>query len=76
MEEQEQQRTEGQAEPELLYHYTTLDGLLGILDKRELWATGISYLNDTFEYKAAPSAAVDIAMADSQYGENASGLIT
>jgi hypothetical protein len=74
MEEQEQQRTEGQAEPELLYHYTTLDGLLGILDKRELWATGISYLNDTFEYKAAPSAAVDIAMADSQYGENASGF--
>jgi hypothetical protein len=74
MEERGQQHTEDQAEPELLYHYTTLDGLLGILDKGEVWATGIRYLNDTFEYKAAPSAAVDISMADSQYGENASGF--
>lgn len=60
--------------PELLYHYTTLDGLLGIVDKGELWATGILYLNDTSEFEAASTAAFDIAMANSQYGEIASGL--
>jgi hypothetical protein len=74
MGEQERQENTGHAEPELLYHYTTLDGLLGILDKGQLWATGIQYLNDTFEYKAGPNAAVEIAMADSQYGEYPSGF--
>ncbi|MGB8029033.1 MAG: hypothetical protein WCF30_05140 [Terracidiphilus sp.] len=33
MEEQERQENADQAEPELLYHYTTLDGLLGIAEK-------------------------------------------
>lgn len=43
--------------PEILYHYTTQDGLLGILNKRQLWATKIQYLNDTTEF----SLTVDIA---------------
>lgn len=33
-----------------LYHYTTQAGLLGIVTSRQIWATGIQYLNDTTEY--------------------------
>jgi hypothetical protein len=32
-----------------IFHYTTTDGLLGILRNDELWASHISFLNDTFE---------------------------
>jgi hypothetical protein len=35
--------------PELLYHYTTASGLLGILEKKALWATDVGYLNDYME---------------------------
>jgi len=56
----EHQSTEDQATPELLYHYSTLDGLLGILDKKELWATGIPFLNDTSEYQAGLKAVFDL----------------
>ncbi|WP_445163216.1 DUF2971 domain-containing protein [Mycobacterium sp. Dal123C01] len=33
-----------------LYHYTSIDGLFGILEKKQLWATHASYLNDTGEF--------------------------
>jgi len=33
-----------------LYHYTTQEGLLGIVKKREMWATHHQYLNDTQEF--------------------------
>lgn len=32
-----------------IYHYTGLDGLMGILRSKALWATDIRYLNDTGE---------------------------
>ncbi len=35
--------------PKIIYHYTTQDGLLGILRESALWATKIQYLNDTSE---------------------------
>lgn len=35
--------------PEILYHYTTADGLLGICKENALWATKIHYLNDSSE---------------------------
>ena len=38
-----------QDKPEKLYHYTTLEGLLGILIQKALWATKIQYLNDASE---------------------------
>jgi hypothetical protein len=61
VEEQERKDDKKEAKPEgLLYHYTTLDGLLGILDKKELWATGISYLNDTSEFKAGTNAVFEL----------------
>jgi hypothetical protein len=34
---------------EKLYHYTTLDGLLGILKTKSIWATHCRYLNDYSE---------------------------
>jgi hypothetical protein len=49
VEEQERQQAEVQPEPELLYHYTTQDGLLGILEKACIWATHYRYLNDASE---------------------------
>jgi hypothetical protein len=36
---------------EHLYHYTNLDGLLGILENKCLWATQINFMNDTQEYQ-------------------------
>jgi hypothetical protein len=34
----------------ILYHYTSANGLLGILDSRVLWATDIRFLNDSTEF--------------------------
>jgi hypothetical protein len=36
-----------------LYHYTTQAGLLGIVDKKEIWATHTQYLNDRREFRHA-----------------------
>ena len=54
MEGQERQKAEVQSEPELLYHYTTQEGLLGIIEKKHIWATHLRYLNDTSEGKIVP----------------------
>ena len=35
----------------LLYHYTTLTGLLGIVQTRNLWASDIRYMNDSAELR-------------------------
>lgn len=37
----------------LLYHYTSLEGLLGILEDQKIWATHVRYLNDFSELKNA-----------------------
>lgn len=34
---------------DVLYHYTSADGLLGIIQTREIWATNVLYLNDSSE---------------------------
>jgi len=36
---------------ERLYHYTTFNGLLGIVDASTLWASDIRYMNDSAELK-------------------------
>lgn len=36
--------------PQILYHYTTRTGFLGILTTGKVWATNIRYLNDSSEY--------------------------
>lgn len=33
----------------LLWHYTTAEGLLSIVERRELWASSVAYLNDAAE---------------------------
>lgn len=39
--------------PEILYHYTTQDGLLGIIKNWEIWASHTQYLNDAMEFHLA-----------------------
>lgn len=46
--------------PETLWHYTTQQGLLGILESQSLWATKIHYLNDSSEFSHALKLAVEI----------------
>jgi hypothetical protein len=37
--------------PSFLYHYTSPDGLLGIVEHSELWATNLNYMNDATEFQ-------------------------
>lgn len=53
MEEQEQLQTISQTHPELLYHYTTEEGLYGILKSDSIWATHCRFTNDTSERQGA-----------------------
>src|ERR1017187_4720137 len=39
--------------PDVLYHYTTQTGLLGIVMSREIWASHTQYLNDVREFRHA-----------------------
>ncbi|MDQ3195382.1 MAG: DUF2971 domain-containing protein [Pseudomonadota bacterium] len=39
--------------PPTLYHYTSIEGLCGILEKKYVWATVINYLNDSQEFQEA-----------------------
>ena len=45
--------------PEILYHYTTQAGLLGIVKDKEIWASHTQYLNDQREYLHAISLVKD-----------------
>ncbi|HLV00673.1 MAG TPA: DUF2971 domain-containing protein [Acidobacteriota bacterium] len=36
--------------PDVLYHYTSPAGLIGIIETRQIWATDINYLNDAHEF--------------------------
>jgi hypothetical protein len=35
--------------PEIVYHYTSTEAMMQIVDRLSIWATAISYLNDTTE---------------------------
>jgi hypothetical protein len=39
--------------PDILYHYTTISGLIGIVTHRELWASDCQFLNDGTELSYA-----------------------
>jgi hypothetical protein len=41
---------EANEKPTYLYHYTTAEGLKGMIEDQELWATDIFYLNDWTEF--------------------------
>src|SRR6266699_2930071 len=42
-----------------LYHYTSLNGLRGILESRAFWATDIRYMNDMSEAGYASNVVLD-----------------
>ena len=42
-----------QPAPETVYHYTSQQGLLSIIEKAELWATKIQYMDDSAEFGLA-----------------------
>ncbi len=44
---------------DILYHYTDANGLIGIVGKRELWATNILHLNDSSEFTHALDMATE-----------------
>lgn len=44
----------------LLYHYTTSEGLLGILQNQNIWSTESSFLNDLFEIQYGIDITQDI----------------
>jgi hypothetical protein len=46
--------------PDYLYHYTSIDGLHGIIKDRSIWASMIHYLNDAAELKTAISICREI----------------
>lgn len=46
--------------PDILYHYTTQDGLLGIVNSGSIWATHTKYLNDSREFHYALDAVRDV----------------
>jgi hypothetical protein len=35
--------------PAVLYHYTSMDGLVGIVTNKQIWASHVPYLNDRTE---------------------------
>ena len=49
--------------PEILYHYTDQNGLLGIIERSEMWATKVQYMNDATEF----GAVLDLACTRLEY---------
>ena len=47
--DREQAATKQRSNDGVLYHYTTAEGLKGIVENEELWATSAYYLNDSAE---------------------------
>lgn len=45
--------------PQILYHYTSFDALIKIIESKSLWATNFHYLNDSQEYKLATAITRD-----------------
>jgi hypothetical protein len=45
--------------PDILYHYTTQPGLLGIIRTQEIWASHTQYLNDAREFRHAIAVVED-----------------
>ena len=43
-----------------LHHYTTFDGLVGITQNNNLWATHFSQLNDTSELNVLKQPLIDV----------------
>lgn len=57
--------------PQILFHYTSGSGLIGILESRSIWATSIRFLNDSTEYSLALNLARNVVqeLADKPLGK-------
>lgn len=53
--------------PTVLYHYTSIEGLLGIIGTKSIWASDILYLNDKDEFHHT------LNLLESKAGENFKG---
>lgn len=54
LEDMDEMKSDGtDLKEERLYHYTTASGLLGILEKKRIWASEIRFLNDMREFSEA-----------------------
>lgn len=47
-----------------LFHYTSVEGLKGIIESQELWATNLAYMNDTREMHTGSAVIQEILAAD------------
>jgi hypothetical protein len=71
MQGHEQQQAVNERPAELLYHYTTQEGLLGIIKQQEFWATDVRFLNDIEEFEAGMKAAIEMSkQASTESGED------
>lgn len=50
--------------PILLFHYTDFNGLKGIVENREIWATHTGFLNDLSELHHASKIALSLLHSD------------
>jgi hypothetical protein len=57
---------------DLLYHYTDMGGLLGIVNNQEIWLTSIFHLNDRSELGYGVEMALNIMKADAESGPDVS----
>lgn len=58
------------AEPSRITHYTTIDGLIGIVEKVCIWASNVSYLNDRQELLhglRGTTEAIELFMSETAY---------
>jgi hypothetical protein len=58
--------------PDEVFHYTTVDGLRGIIESGKIWATEAGYLNDASEYVYANDIVVSVA---AELGERLAALV-
>lgn len=56
-------------EPAELWHYTTLEGAVGILTSGEMWATDSRFLNDPEEYQHALTVTRELVIRDLEEDE-------
>ncbi len=54
--------TRGQP-PDTIFHYTTAEGLLGIVKSNRLWASDLLYMNDSTEVEYGRQMIIDVAAA-------------
>jgi hypothetical protein len=60
--------------PDILYHYTTQEGFLGIIQSKTLWASSIRHLNDSSEFNYAINLALRISNDYVKSGKDDSGF--